>query len=182
LIFLNGLSVLKLDNKHVILAGIKKLRITDPDGFIRSIRAINSRVAVQAIDANFAAGKEHIISILQQSLQAKKRGTMLSKRIEIDILLRLACTNQISKALDEIGLKEGISDVLIIVMGKIPDLKVVRNCLAKNYKLNSNVLKLSAKKTKLLSLHHKINREEITACIKDKKLANILAERANLLW
>ncbi len=178
---MNDLSILKLDNEHVILAGIKKLRITDPDGFIRSIRAINSRVAVQAIDANFAAGKEHILSILQQSLQAKKRGTMLSKRIEIDILLRLACTNQINKALDEIGLEEGINNVLIIVIGKISDLKVARNYLAKNYKLNSDALKLSAKKTKLLSLHHKINREEINACINYKKLASILAERANLL-
>ncbi len=174
--------MLKLDSEHVMLAGIKKLRITDLDGFIGSIKAINSRVTVQAIDASFAAGKEHILSIVQQSLQAKKRGTMLSKRIEIDILLRLACTNQISKALDEIGLKEGVNDVLIIAMGKISNLKVIRNYLAKNYKLSSDVLKLSAKKTKLLSLHHKIDREEINACINDKRLASILAERANLLW
>jgi len=175
-------TIVKLDSEHVMLVGIKKVRITDTDEFIRSIRAINNRVAMQAIDANFAAGKEHALSILQQSLQAKKKGTMLSKRIEIDILLRLSCTNQISKALDDTGLKDGINNVLIIAIGKISDLKVVQKHLAKNYKLSSNVLKLSEKKTRLLSSHHKIGREEINACINDNKLASILAERANLLW
>jgi len=165
-----------------MLAGIKKLRITDTDAFVKSIRAINNSVAVQAVDANFAAGGEHVLSVLQQSLQAKKKGTMLSKRIEIDILLRLACTNQISKALDDIGLKNGINNILIVAIGKISDLKVLQKHLAKNYKLNSNVLNLSAKKTKLLSSHYKIGREEINACINNHKLASILAERANLLW
>ena len=178
---LNDAAILKLDNVHVMLAGITKLRITGKDRFIRSIRAINNRVTMQAIDANFAAGKEHVLSILQQSLQAKKKGTMLSKRIEIDMLLRLACTNQISKAVDDIGLKDGINNVLIIAIGKISDLKFVQKYLAKNYRL-SNVLKLSEKKTRLLSSYHKIGREEINACINDKKLASVLAERANLLW
>jgi len=177
---MNRSAILKLGSEHVMLAGMK-LRITDTDGFIRSIRAINNRVAIQAIDANFAAGKEHVLSILQQSLQAKKNGTMLSKRIEIDVLLRLACTNQISKALDDIGLKNGSNNVLIIVIGKIADLQDVQKYLAKNYKL-SNVLKISAKKTRLLSSHHKIGREEINACINNNKIASILAERANLLW
>jgi len=177
----NSATILKLDSQHVMLAGIKKLRIQDTDGFIRSIRAINNRVAMQAINADFAAGKEQVLSILQQSLQAKKRGTMLSKRIEIDILLRLACTNQISKALDDIGLKDGINNVLIIAIGKISDLKAVQKHLARNYKL-SNVLKLSEKKMRLLSSHHKIGREEIEACMNDNKLASILAELANLLW
>jgi tRNA threonylcarbamoyladenosine modification (KEOPS) complex Cgi121 subunit len=174
-------AILKLDGEHVMLAGIKNFRITNADQFIGSIRAINKRVAVQAIDANFAAGKEHILGILQQSLHARKSGTMLSKRIEIDVLLRLACTNQISKALDDVGLKDGINNVLIIGIGKVSDLQAVKKHLVKNYKLG-NVLKLSARKTKLLYSHHKIGREEINACINGNKLASILAERANLLW
>jgi len=176
----NDTAILKLGKEHVMLAGMK-LRIRDTEEFIRSIRAINNRVAVQAIDANFAAGKEHVLSILQQSLQAKKNGIMLSKRIETDVLLRLACTNQISKALDYIGLKDGINDVLIIAIGKLADLKVVQKYLVKNYRLR-NVLKLSAKKKRLLFSHHKIGRDEISACIDDNKLASILVERANLLW
>jgi len=179
---LNGVIMLKLDSEHVMLAGMKKLRITDADAFIKSIRSINNRVTIQAIDANFTAGKEHILSVLQQSMQAKKRGIMLSKRIEIDILLRLACTNQISKALEDVGLKDGINNVLVIAIGKFSDLRTVQKYLAKNCKLSNDVLKLSEKKMKLLSLHHKIGREEINACINDNRLASVLAERANLLW
>jgi len=178
---LNHAAVMKLDGEHVLLAEISKLRINDMDEFIRNIRTINTRVAMQAIDARFVAGKEHVLSILQQSLQAKKRGTMLSNRIEIDILMRLACTNQISKALGDIGLKDGINNVLIIALGKIRDLRVVEKHLRKNYRL-SKILALSGKKMRALSSHHKIGRQELNACIDGNKLASILAERANLLW
>lgn len=179
---LNYIKMLKLDSTHVMLAGMKNLRIADTDAFIRNIRAVNDKIAIQAIDANFAAGEEHILSILQQSLHAKKKGTMLSKRIEMDVLLRLACTNQISKALEDIGLKDGVNNVMIIAIGKLPNLKAVQQYLAKNYKLSNDVWELSEKKIKLLSSHHKIGREEIDACINDNKLASVLAERANLLW
>ena len=179
---MNPSVIMKLDGEHVLLVGISKLRIRDTDEFIQNIRTINSRVAIQAIDASFVAGKEHILSVLQQSLQAKKRGTMLSNRIEIDILMRLACTNQISRALDDIGLKDGINDVLIIVLGKIADLKVVETYLKKNYRLSSSILELSDKKTRTLSSHHKVGKQELSACIDKNKLASILAERANLLW
>jgi len=178
---LNPTAVMKLDGEHVLLAGISKLRIRDTDEFIQNIRTINSRVATQAIDASLVAGKEHILSVLQQSLQARKRGTMLSNRIEIDILMRLACTNQISKALDDIGLKDGINDVLIIVLGKARDLRMVEKHLRKHYSL-SKISTLSGKKMRALSSHHKVGKQELNACIDKNKLASILAERANLLW
>ncbi len=165
-----------------MLAGIKKLRITDPDGFIRSIRDSNPTVHVQTVNANFAAGEEHGVSVLQQSLEARRRGTMLSRTIEMDMLLRLACTNQISKALNEIGLKPGINDVLIIALGRMANIRTLRSYLGTNYKLTSSVLKLSHAKAKALCLHHKISKKEIGACLESKNVAGILAERANLLW
>jgi tRNA threonylcarbamoyladenosine modification (KEOPS) complex Cgi121 subunit len=173
---------MKLDGEHVLLAGMHNLRIRDTDEFIQHIRAINSRVAVQAIDASFVADKEHILSVLQQSLQARKRGTLLSDRIEIDVLMRFACTNQISKALDDIGLKDGMNNVLLVVLGKISDLKTVKKHLEKNYRLNNNIIALSGKKTRVLASHHKVGKPELDACIGENKLASVLAERANLLW
>ena len=179
---LNAAATMKLDGEYVLLAGISKLRIRNHDEFIQNIRTINTRVAIQAIDARFVGGKEHVLSVLQQSLQAKKRGTILSNRIEIDILMRLACTNQISRALDDIGLKNGINDVLIIALGKIADLKMVEKHLKKNYRLSKSVFALSGTKIRALSSHHKIGKQELNACIDENKLASILAERANLLW
>lgn len=179
---MNHDTIMKLDGEHIMLAGIRKLRIKDTDSFIRSIRAVNARVAIQAVDASFVADKEHILSVLQQSLQARKKGTMLSNRIEIDILLRLACTNQITKALNDLGLQDGINNVLIIALGKLTDLKILKKYLAKNYNLSNNILVLSERKRRLLSSHHKVGREELDSCISENKLAGILTERANLLW
>lgn len=165
-----------------MLAGIRDLKISDFNEFIQSLRAVNSHVTIQAVNADFVAGMAHILNILQQSLEAKKRGILLSKRIEIDILLRFACTDQISKALDDIGLKTGVNNVLVIAIGKVNDLKTIYNYLKSNYILNNDVLTLSRKKIKLLIKLHKIGKDEIKACTSNDKLAGLLAERANLLW
>lgn len=177
-----NVRTVKIGNEHVMLAGIKNLKISDFNEFMQSLRIVNSHVAIQAINADFVSGMAHVLNILQQSSEAKKRGILLSKRIEIDILLRSACTNQISKALDDIGLKNGVNNVLVIAIGRMNDLKTIYNYLKSNYILNNEVLTLSKKKLKLLVKLHKIGKDEIEACTSNDKLASVLAERANLLW
>ncbi|MFQ5920836.1 MAG: KEOPS complex subunit Cgi121 [Nitrososphaerales archaeon] len=179
---LSNIETLKLGKEHAMLVGIRKLRVRDSDSFLKEIRALKRGVAVQVLDANFVAGKEHILEVLKQSLHARRTGTMLSRRIEIDLLMRVACTNQISRALENVGIKEGLNDLLIVAIGKTKDLRMLARNLEKNYKPSMGVLNLSARKKRLIVSHHRIGREEIGACIGGEGLATILAERANLLW
>ncbi|MFQ5969719.1 MAG: KEOPS complex subunit Cgi121 [Nitrososphaerales archaeon] len=177
-----NVRAVKIDNEDVMLAGIKNLTVSDFNEFIQMLHAINSHVAIQAVNSDFVAGIAHVLNILQQSLEAKKRGILLSKRIEIDILLRFACTNQIRKALDDIGLKNGVNNALVIAIGNMNDLETIYNYLQSNYILSDDVLTLSKRKLKLLVKVHNIPEEEIKASAGNHKLASVLAERANLLW
>jgi len=174
--------MLKIGREQVMLAGIERPRISDPDEFIRSLRARSGKAMVQALDASFVAGKEHILEVVRQSLRARKAGTMLSKRIEVDLLLRVACTNQISRALDDVGVKKNVNDVLVVAIGRKRDLHQLLKHLKDSYKLNANVLGLSRTKEKKLAAHHGIGRAEMTAVLDNNRLASLLAERANLLW
>lgn len=179
---MSQIVLLKMGREHVMLAGIERLRISDPDKFISSIRAASRKAAIQAIDADFVAGREHILEVIRQSLRAKKSGAILSKRIEIDLLLRIACTNQIGRALDDVGIREGVNDALIVAIGRMKDLLALRKHLEDSYKLSIEVLKLSRRKERMLISHHKIGKGEVSACMSKNRLASLLAERANLLW
>jgi tRNA threonylcarbamoyladenosine modification (KEOPS) complex Cgi121 subunit len=71
------------------------------------MRAKNPGVFVQAADAQAVYGMEHVLGVLQIALEAYSRGIMIADRIETEVLLRLACTDQISAALKKAGLKSG---------------------------------------------------------------------------
>lgn len=178
---MRNVIILKIGRGYVMLAGIKKPRIDSPEEFIGEIRAVNRKLAVQAVNAKLVAGKEHALEVVRQTLYAKQRGTMLSKKLEIDVLLRLACTNQISRALDELGLRRGTSDVLVIAVGSAASLRSLCRHLARNYILNSSVLGLDGRKRRMLARHHGVTKREVNACAGGHDLADILAERASLL-
>jgi tRNA threonylcarbamoyladenosine modification (KEOPS) complex Cgi121 subunit len=139
-------------------------------------------VAVQAVNADLVAGIQHVMGILYQSLEAKKRRILLSKRIEVDILLRLACTDQIDKALTNVGIKEGRNNVLVIALGRINSLKMLRKYIAKNYGMDDNVLAPSKRRLKDISTLHGIGRVELDALVNgSNKLSSLLIELASLL-
>ena len=61
--------------------------------------------------------KEHVKKILSLSISAKQYKTLLSKKLEIDILLRFAGTTQISEAIKNLGITQ-YQNFLLISIGK----------------------------------------------------------------
>ena len=72
---------------------IDKLRKEFPDSFI------------QALNVDIIYNYEHLFEVLQISNLAKRRNIMCSNKIELDFLLRVMGTNQISQAIKDGGLK-----------------------------------------------------------------------------
>lgn len=175
------MKTVRIAGKNVLLAGIQNLYIRNVTEFMERLRSVNKNIAIQAVNADLVAGFEHVLGILHQSMEARKRNILLSKRIEVDILLRLACTDQIEKALDNIGLREGKNNVLIIAIGNLNNLKELRKYLLENCSINDNILAPSGRKLENISKLHGISKTEL-AMINDKnKLASILVEHASLL-
>ena len=85
--------------------------------FLDELRNKHKHLIIQAINPQFLLSVQHAKKILAISLHAKKTKTMLSKKIETDILLRFAATTQISLAIKVVGRKMNM-DCLIIAMGK----------------------------------------------------------------
>ena len=69
---------------------------------------------VQAARGGLAANELFVELVAAQTFQAGSSGALLANKPEIDFLLRLAGTTQISKALKDAGAKSGEPFVLVV--------------------------------------------------------------------
>jgi tRNA threonylcarbamoyladenosine modification (KEOPS) complex Cgi121 subunit len=92
-----------------------KLRKEFPDSFI------------QALDIDIIYNYEHLFEILQISNLAKRRNIMCSDKIELDFLLRVMGTNQISRAIKDGGLKIGQYITFVILAKKYDVNRIYQN-------------------------------------------------------
>lgn len=105
------------DNAVVFLiAGIRPVK-AGAGKFIDRMRAQNPNVHVQAVDAQAVFGRDHAEGVLHIALEAYRRGVMIAGRVETEILLRAACTDQIADALKKAGLKDGRPGCVIAFSG-----------------------------------------------------------------
>src|SRR6188472_2022696 len=95
----NSYRIYRLDDIFASIIGIHAIQIKDTEKIIDDLRHISTKVILQAIDANIVYGIEQIIEVLKITLECEKRKIMVASKPEMDLLLRLSCTNQISRAL-----------------------------------------------------------------------------------
>ncbi len=92
---------------------VRIIKIDKIGKFIEELRDTFQSVSLQALDANIIFGIEHIDGVLKITLESINRKITISNKAEIDLLLRLSFTNQISLALKYGGLKNGFPGCLI---------------------------------------------------------------------
>lgn len=113
----------------VLVAGVRRVE-GDPGKMLDKMRAQNPGVFLQAADAQAVYGIEHAIGALQIALTAYERKVMIADRIETEVLLRLARTDQIADALKKAGLKKGMPGCFIAFSKDAPALKNLGGQLA----------------------------------------------------
>ncbi|HYZ97034.1 MAG TPA: KEOPS complex subunit Cgi121 [Nitrososphaeraceae archaeon] len=89
------------------IVGVQKIKVKNIGEFLEELRNILRGVSIQALDANIVYGVEHIDEVLKITLEAINRKITFANKVEIDLLLRLSYTNQISMAVKYGGLKNG---------------------------------------------------------------------------
>ena len=83
------------------------------------LRAEFPSVSMQVVSGRFVLGASHLRRIVAVSAEAERRRTMLARRIETDILARLAGTSQISEAIGAAG-RGGTSPGTYVVLAVAP--------------------------------------------------------------
>jgi tRNA threonylcarbamoyladenosine modification (KEOPS) complex Cgi121 subunit len=101
------MRIYQIDNKFYSFIGVKKINIKNIGKFLEELRNVFPGVSIQALDANIVYGREHIDQVLKIALESIKRKITFANKAEIDLLLRLSSTDQISLAIKYAGLKNG---------------------------------------------------------------------------
>lgn len=159
----------------MLVAGVEKLQ-DDPGRLIDAIRAAHPNVMVQAADAQAVYGAEHAVGALYVAIEALGRKVMLANKPETEVLLRLACTGQISEALKRAGLKKDRPGCFIAFSKDAGALKKFGKDVEKGFELDDSViLPTKAKRArleKMLGVRPKMN---------DGQFLDFLLERAAIL-
>ena len=106
----------KISNSYVELFDISSKEKFDKE-FLDLIRKKFPSLIIQGISAKYILNKSHAKKIISISYLAKQNHTLISKKLDTDILLRFAGTTQIQDAIDRVGIKNN-SNFIIIALGK----------------------------------------------------------------
>ena len=164
----------KIFNQNIELFEFKKTSKT-ADDFLASLRAEFPNLVIQAISSKFILNKEHVKKILSLSILAKKHNTLLSKKLEVDILLRFAGTTQISVAINHLGITRN-QKFLLIVIGE----KLFLNKLYKNI-FPHLVSPFSNNNSFILKNYFNISKKSLDAIDSKTQLEDFLVEKASIL-
>ena len=83
--------------------------------FLKRLRAQFPKLSIQLLSLRHLPNARRIEMIAKQMIRSKKRGSLLAARPELDLLLRLAGTTQISEAIGKIGYKCSGRKILVAV-------------------------------------------------------------------
>lgn len=141
-----------LDGNPASIIGIAKIA-EEPGKLVDRLRAGNKDVSIQAASADAVYGMDHALGALRMALEAEKRKVMLANRRETELLMRLACTGQISEAIKRAGLKQGAAGCLISFSKDSETLRRFSDQVKTEFKVDDSVLVPSReKRTRLAEL------------------------------
>ncbi|WP_089669064.1 KEOPS complex subunit Cgi121 [Halobacterium jilantaiense] len=92
--------------------------VDDVDAFVAALGDIGDEhgAAMQAFDADYVAGEDHLASAVAHANRAFERGETVASERAVEILLYAAGRRQIRRAL-AMGVDEGDSEVVVVIDG-----------------------------------------------------------------
>lgn len=151
--------------------------VQDPVKFLDSLREKYRNLVIQGIRAQYVLNVGHVKKTVAISLSATKAGTLLSNKIETDILMRFACTRQINDAISKVGVKPG-SDSILIILGKKPLLEKLFREIEDHLQYDV----FSKDTYKLIKKEFGITQKELDCVISKTPLEDLLVERSTTLF
>jgi tRNA threonylcarbamoyladenosine modification (KEOPS) complex Cgi121 subunit len=175
---ISNLPLYKIDSIFVAIICTEVLCVPDIGSTITTFRKMFPDVMIQGINPSYVFGKRHIFEVIKIILESNKRKIKIAKRLEMEFLLRLVCSNQVDKAIKIGGIKNSGSGCFLLLSEKkgqiIESLKYLRKIFVKQ---NSSLL--NATKEKMIKI---CERFDFSCCDFNKnEFLKILTEKAALV-
>jgi len=171
-------SLYRIDTYYVAIIEISHLGSENLHELITKFRAFSPDVIVQGIDASYVFGVNHLLRVLQLTVESWKRGIKLSKIMETDILMRLCRTSQISKAIKVGGLKNDWPACFILMSENLDSVLKIKKYIEGYYnEIHVSVLRIGKNKMARLRREFGITHKKMDRIF----FENYLVEKAALV-
>jgi tRNA threonylcarbamoyladenosine modification (KEOPS) complex Cgi121 subunit len=172
----------KLNDAYIRLIGVSNIEMSKISDFITMVQKLSSKgVSIQVINARAAYGTDHLLGVLKVTLECQKRNLTLTVKPEIDLLLRLSLTNQISLALGHAGLNTNQPAIIIIYSTNKKKVHHVERRIMKTVpNINDSVLEID-KVSRIHILRLLANKRIRTSNLDDNFITQYLIERSALI-
>jgi tRNA threonylcarbamoyladenosine modification (KEOPS) complex Cgi121 subunit len=175
---ISNLPLYKIDSLFVAIICTDTLFVADIGVTIPRFRKMFPDVMIQGINPSYIFGKRHIFEVIKIILECNKRNIKIAKRLEMELLLRIVCSNQVDKAINIGGIKSNGSGCFVLLSERkrpiIDSIKYLRKLFVKQ-----NSFLLNATKEKMLDICERL--EFPCSNFNKKELLKILTERAALV-
>ena len=171
-------SLYRIDTYYVAIIEITHLGSENLHELITKYRAFSPDVLIQGIDASYVFGVNHLLRVLQLTVESWNRGIKLSKIMETDILMRLCRTSQISKAIKVGGLKNDSAACFILMSENLDSVLKIKQYIEGYYnEIHVSVLRIGKNKMARLRREFGITHKKMDRIF----FENYLVEKAALV-
>ncbi|MGI0074000.1 MAG: KEOPS complex subunit Cgi121 [Nitrosotalea sp.] len=163
-------------SNYVELVRLRKINY-DPINFLETLRKQYTDLLIQGVRSKYIVSAKHAKKVISISLAARRADTLLSNKIETDILMRFAFTRQINDAIKKIGLQKGQDSILILV-GK----KSSINRLFNQIKYLTQTFETLPSNSNFIKKEYLITKKQLDCIMSKKPLEDWLSERSAVLF
>jgi len=111
-------STIKGSSKAVSIGGFRDVTVKDVDALLGSLSEATSPAVFQVFNASRIAGWRHLYMAAVNAVGAFESGSSISRGLGIEVLLYASCRDQISRALDVVGVGPGTDKLALVVLGE----------------------------------------------------------------
>ncbi len=126
------LETVEYENK-IFWAGIAELFNSSHMGTDALVKLASEKdegiYAIQFLDSSLIVSIGHLLSAAQNAVNAWKGDYMLTRGLDAEILVYASAQRQISRAIDNLGIRDGLQSIALVVVGGSK--KDVRNMISK---------------------------------------------------
>jgi tRNA threonylcarbamoyladenosine modification (KEOPS) complex Cgi121 subunit len=126
------LRIERVENENngevIALAELHNSNCLKQEELIQLARSLSSdSMTVQLLNGLLIANETHLLSAAQNAINAKQGDYMLSRSLDVEIIVFASAQRQIGRALDELGVYDGLDDIAVVVVGIDPS--AVEDCI-----------------------------------------------------
>jgi tRNA threonylcarbamoyladenosine modification (KEOPS) complex Cgi121 subunit len=174
----SNIPLYEIDSVFVAIISTDTLHVTDIGTTIESFRKMFPEVMIQGINPKYIFGKGHIFEVVKIIIESNKRKIKIAKRLEMELLLRLICSNQVDKAINIGGINNNGSGCFILLSEKKHLIEDSIRYLRKIYGRQNTTL-LNATREKMLHMCKRMKFRHSN--FSNKEFLKILTEKAALV-